>query len=118
MAVTYMLHSQSGYTINYCNKLVQKQILALPDSLAARYVFLSRRLLHIGPNLGEPHSKALGNRLFELRLKASEGIARVIYCIRPERNIVMLHCFIKKSQKIPTKELAIAINRMKDLTNE
>ena len=33
-----------------------------------------------GPDLGMPHTRAMGGGLFELRLKAKEGIARVFYC--------------------------------------
>ena len=65
------------YSVTYYSEAVQEQILELPDTLAARYVVLTRRMVALGPNLGEPHTKALGDGLFELRLKGAEGIARV-----------------------------------------
>ena len=68
-----------------------------------------------GPDLGMPHTRAMGDGLFELRLKAAEGIARVFYCTVVGRRIVMLHQFIKKSDKIPRTELAIARKRMKEV---
>jgi phage-related protein len=68
-----------------------------------------------GPDLGMPHTRAMGNGLFELRLKAAEGIARVLYCTVVARRIVMLHQFIKKSEKTPRKELEIARRRMKEV---
>ena len=68
-----------------------------------------------GPDLGMPHTRAMGGGLFELRLKAAEGIARVFYCTVVNRRIVMLHQFIKKSDKTPLKELEIARNRMKEV---
>lgn len=52
---------------------------------------------------------------FELRLKAADGIARVFYCTGINRDIVMLHCFVKKSQKTPLKELQTAQARMKEI---
>lgn len=67
-----------------------------------------------GPNLGMPHTRAMGEGLFELRLKAAEGIARVFYCTLIGRKIVMLHQFVKKSEKTPRKELEIARRRMKE----
>ena len=70
-----------------------------------------------GPDLGMPHTRAMGQGLFELRLKAAEGIARVFYCTIVDRQIVMLHQFVKKTEKTPVKELAIARRRMKELTN-
>jgi phage-related protein len=53
--------------------------------------------------------------LLELRIKSKEGIARVFYCTVINKRIVMLHVFIKKSQKIPQKELMIALARLKEV---
>ena len=55
--------------------------------------------------------------LFELRLKVAEGIVRVFYCTLVGRRIVMLHQFIKKSEKTPRKALAIARKRMKEVND-
>ena len=105
------------YTITYHSETVQEEILALPDSLAARYIVLTRRMVALGPNLGEPHTKALGEGLFELRLKGAEGIARVFFCTLVGKRIVMLHSFIKKSEKTPPRERKIAESRMKEIKN-
>ena len=58
----------------------------------------------------------MGGGLFELRIKAAEGIARVFYCTVVDRRIVILHQFVKKSEKTPPKELEIARRRMKEVT--
>jgi phage-related protein len=105
------------YKITYYSEAVQAEILALPDTLAARYVVLSRRMIVFGPNLGEPHTKAFGDGLFELRLKGAEGIARVFFCTLVGRRIVMLHSFIKKSDKTPPRERQMAETRMKEVKN-
>jgi len=60
------------YEITYYSESVQEQIFDLPDTLAARYIVLTRRMLAIGPNLGEPHTKAMGSGLFELRLRGAD----------------------------------------------
>lgn len=106
------------YTITYYSEDVQKQILNLPDALAARYIVLTRRMISLGPNLGEPHTKAFGGGLFELRLKGAEGIARVFFCTLIGRRIVMLHSFIKKSDKTPPYDRVIAEARMKEIKRE
>jgi len=59
----------------------------------------------------------MGNGLFELRIKAAEGIARVFYCTVVERRIVFLHQFVKKTDKTPPKELQTARQRMKEVTS-
>jgi len=92
--------------------------MELPDTLAARYIVLTRRMIALGPNLGEPHTKAFGDGLFELRLKGAEGIARVFFCTLVGRRIVMLHSFIKKSERTPAREREIAETRMKEIKRE
>ncbi len=103
------------YTITYYSESVQEEILALPDTLAARYIVLTRRMVALGPNLGEPHTKAFGEGLYELRLKGAEGIARVFFCTLVGKRVVMLHSFIKKTEKTPPRERGIAELRMKEV---
>ncbi|MDO9010268.1 MAG: type II toxin-antitoxin system RelE/ParE family toxin [Gallionella sp.] len=104
-----------SYTITYYNDAVQAEIMVLPATLQARYIGLTVRMMEYGANLGEPHTKAFGGGLFELRLKGAEGVARVFYCTLVGRRIVMLHTFVKKSQKTPIRERRIAEERMKEI---
>ncbi|QWD85826.1 type II toxin-antitoxin system RelE/ParE family toxin [Polynucleobacter asymbioticus] len=103
------------YTISYYSPDVLEQIFDLPISLQARYIALTQRMIEYGPHLGLPHTDSFGSGLFELRLKGIEGIARVFFCTVVEREIVMLHSFIKKSQKTPNKELRLAKLRMREV---
>ena len=104
-----------SYTIIYYSEALQAEIMTLPATLQARYIGLTARMMEYGANLGQPHTEAFGDGLFELRLKGAEGIARVFYCTLVGRQIVMLHCFVKKSQKTPAKERKIAEKRMKEV---
>lgn len=103
------------YTIEYYSAAVQDEILALPDTLAARYIVLSRRMEAVGPNLGLPHTDAFGDGLFELRLKGQEGIARVFFCALIGRRVMMLHSFVKKTQKTLPRAIELARKRMKEV---
>ena len=103
------------YRIEYYSEEVGDAILALPDTLAARYLVLTRRMTAIGSNLGPPHTDSFGGGLFELRLKGAEGIARVFFCTLLGRRIMMLHSFVKKTQKTPLREIEIARKRMKEV---
>jgi phage-related protein len=104
-----------SYTITYYSDSLQAEIMALPVTLKARYIGLTARMMEYGANLGQPHTEAFGDGLFELRLKGAEGIARIFYCTLVGRKIVMLHCFVKKTQKTPVKERKIAEKRMKEI---
>ena len=103
------------YSITYYSREVQEDILNLPVTLQARYIALTDRMIEYGPNLGLPHTDAFGGGLFELRLKGAEGIARVFFCTMVEQEIVLLHSFMKKTQKTPEKELKLAKKRIKEL---
>lgn len=70
------------------------------------------RMVAIRLNLGEPHTKAFGDGLFELRLKGAEGIVRVFFCALIGKCIVMLHSFIKKSDRTPKREFDVAHTRV------
>ena len=86
------------WKIEYYSDIAQREILALPSGLLARDIHLTDRMIEFGPNLGTPHTRSMGKGLFELRIKATEGIARVFYFVKVGQRIVMLHQFIKKSQ--------------------
>ncbi|MBI2769949.1 MAG: type II toxin-antitoxin system RelE/ParE family toxin [Burkholderiales bacterium] len=102
------------WEIKYHDEKLQEAVLALPAGLLARYLHLTDRMTEYGPDLGMPHTRAMGAGLFEVRLKSQEGIGRVFYCTLVRRRIVMLHQIVKKTDKTPPKELAVARKRMKE----
>ena len=103
------------WTVTFYSKRVEEEILALSAGFVARFVRYAERMEAYGPDLGMPHTRAMGGGLFELRIKAAEGIARVFYCMVVDHRIVFLHPFVKKTEKTPRKELAIARQRMKEV---
>ncbi|MCU7958806.1 MAG: type II toxin-antitoxin system RelE/ParE family toxin [gamma proteobacterium symbiont of Bathyaustriella thionipta] len=70
-----------------------------------------------GANLGMPHTKSMKDGLFELRIKSKEGIGHAFYCTLVNRKIVILHAFIKNTQKTPAKDLKLGISRMKEVNS-
>ncbi len=104
-----------NWKVTYYSESVQEEILAMPAGFLARFLRYSDRMEVFGPDLGMPHTRAMGNGLFEMRLKAAEGIARIFYCTMVGKKIVILHQFIKKSDKTPTRELSTTKRRMKEI---
>ena len=78
------------WQIAYFREDVQDAIMAFPGGIQARYIHLTERMLAFGPDLGMPHTRAMGKGLFELRMKSPQGIGRVFFCTLSGRRIMML----------------------------
>ena len=66
--------------------------------------------------IGMPLCRSLGRGLWEVRSDLSGGrIARVVFCIAGSQ-MVLLHGFIKKTQKTSTADIEMALKRKKDIT--
>lgn len=98
-----------AWSIQYYSEAIESEVLALPSGLLARYLRLTDLMLEFGPNLGMPHTQSMGDRLFELRVKSKEGIARVFYCTLIGEKIVILHCFVKKLKRPPIVNLRLPV---------
>jgi phage-related protein len=106
-----------NYSIEYFHSRVQREIESWPDGMLADYARIVELLMEFGPHLRMPHSRAMGDGLFELRPRSSEGIGRVFYCFVISQRIMILHAFIKKTQETPERELRLARKRMKEVLN-
>jgi phage-related protein len=66
--------------------------------------------------IGMPLCRPLSQGLWEVRSNLSQGrIARVLFCVHDGR-MVLLHAFIKKTQKTPNADRDLALRRMKELS--
>jgi phage-related protein len=75
------------------------------------------KTVQFGWPLGMPLVRKLEPHLWEVRCRITNGIARVIFTVS-DNNIVLLHGFIKKSQKTPQTELDTARKRLAQLNLE
>jgi phage-related protein len=87
---------------------IERRAPVLHDLLVAGLSKLRRREYH-RPPLCEP----LGGGLYELRV-GRKDIARAAWFFREQHRIVIVRCFVKKTQKTPDSELALARKRMAD----
>ena len=66
--------------------------------------------------IGMPLVRPLGKGLWEVRSDITQGrIARVLFCIH-DGCMVLLHGFIKKTQKTPDADIELATKRRKEIT--
>ena len=96
---------------------VDAEIEDLPVALRARLVRLLETVENVGLDaLRAPHVRHLDGKLWELRVRAEEGIARGIYVTATGRRVVVLHVFVKKSRRTPRRALQTARERMRQVT--
>ena len=69
------------------------------------------RLLNLAWPLGLPLVRKIGKYLWEVRSRLEDGIARVFFTVDGD-HMILLHGFIKKSQKTPPNELKTALSRL------
>ncbi len=104
------------WAVEVLNETVLNEIEAMPEDIQAAYVRLSERIKLIGlERIGEPHLKHLRGKLWEMRLRGRDGIGREIYITAIGRRVVVLHAFMKKTQKTPQSDLALAETRAKEV---
>jgi len=106
-----------AYQVEYFHRRVLDQVESWPVDVVADFARLIDLLAEYGPDVGMPHSRALGDGLFELRPRGRSGIGRAFYCYLLGKRIVIVHAFIKKTQQTPDKELKLARKRAKELRN-
>ena len=104
-----------AFEIEYFHERVLAEIESWPVDILADYARLIELLAEFGPSLRLPHSRALGDGLFELRPRGRSGIGRTLYCFMMGSRVVVLHAFVKKSQQTPDRELKLARRRLKEL---
>ena len=104
-----------AFEIHYFHERVYAEVQSWPVDVLADYARLVELLTEHGPSLRLPHSRALGDGLFELRPRGRSGIGRAFYCFLLGKKVVVLHAFIKKSQQTPDNQLKMARKRLKEV---
>lgn len=103
------------FSVVYYSKNLKETLWTWPAGIRASFIRILERMKTFGPDLGLPYTRAMGQGLFEIRAKGPEGIGRIFYCVLIDRKIVILHAFIKKTEKTPKGELALARGRLKEV---
>ncbi len=107
------------WTIEYYRDEKGKEPVAdFIDSLAidtqAKVFRLIDLLEEYGVLLKEPYTRQVRDKIRELRIKDTQGAIRVLYFTYTGRRFILLHGFIKKTEKTLEKEIEIAEKRIKE----
>ena len=109
-----------AWKLETLNAAVDKEIDALPDRLLAKFLHIGDMLTELGPHkVTMPHVRHLEGKLWEMRMQAGKGGAgRAIYVAQKGQRLLILHAFVKKSQKTPKRHLETARERAQELSND
>lgn len=106
------------WKITFFSTTVEKETFSFPKKILAKLIHIFDIIEEHGPNIGQPYTDFFCDGLFEVRAKAKEGIGRSLFCYTKGKEIIILHSFIKKTQKTPKKELDVALKRKKEIDHE
>jgi len=106
------------FEVEYYDQQLKEEIMEWSSDLYADFLRLVSLIEEFGPMLRLPHSRAMGDGLFELRPRGRSVIGRAFYCFLVGRRVVIIHAFIKKTQKTPEREIKIARKRASKVRND
>jgi phage-related protein len=93
----------------------ERELKALSDDLQARFLHVAGMVEEFGPaRVGMPQIRPLGGKLWEMRLSGRNTIGRAIYFAARGRRLVVVRVFVKKTEKTPRREIALAERRMRE----
>jgi phage-related protein len=105
-----------AWTVEFLDEDVQAALEALPDDIRARFLRISRLIASAGlANVREPYVKHLQGKLWEMRMKGKDGIARAAYVTAKGNRVVVVHVFVKKTRATPRREIETALRRAKEV---
>jgi phage-related protein len=105
----------AAWKITFYSPRVAAQLERWPDGILASCVRIVRMMQSQGPDIGMPHTRAIGAGLFEIRAKGREGIGRAFYCTVAGDRIIILHVLIKKTEQTPARDLETARARQREV---
>jgi len=105
-----------SWTIEFVNRTAESEVKALPADMIARFLRIGN-LIQVQGLMGvhEPYVKHLEDKLWEMRLKGRDGIARSIYVAASGERVVVSRTFVKKADAAPRREIELAFARMKEM---
>ena len=105
------------WKVVFFSEEVAADLAALPADLRARFGRIVSLIEGHGlERVREPHVKHLKGRIWEMRLSGQDGIARALYVTAVGKRVVVVHVFVKKTQKTPRQEIELAEKRAKEVT--
>lgn len=106
-----------AWTVETLSAAVDQELAALPADMRARFMRIAGLIEAMGlDRVGAPHVKHLSGPIWEMRMHGKDGISRALYVTAGDKRLVVLRAFMKKSMKIPRREIQLALRRAKEVS--
>lgn len=102
------------YTTSRGKSPVKDFLLQLDTKARAKVVKSLEILQEQGPNLRRPYADMVKGKIRELRVEYHSNQHRILYFFFQRNDIILLHAFLKRSQKLKEQDITLAENRMND----
>jgi phage-related protein len=104
------------WLIEFLNDEVRMEMVQLPRDMQAKFEHITVMIKDFGlEKVREPYVKHVEGKIWEIRLKGRDGIARSLYVTATGKRLVIVRTFVKKTQQTPRKEIEIALERAKEV---
>ena len=106
-----------AWSVHFLNEAVRGELERMSKDVVASFLRISRLIESMGlDKLREPYVKHLEGRLWEIRMKGKDGIARALYVTAVGQRVVVVRVFPKKTQRTPRREIELALKRAEEVT--
>ena len=105
-----------SWRVEILDRRVERELDTLAEDVRQRFLRIAELIEKHGlAAMHEPHVKHLEGKLWEMRMKGRDGIARAIYVTATGERAVVVHAFAKKTQKTTVRALELARARSKEV---
>lgn len=104
------------WSVSLLDETVRAELDEQPEDIRADFLRIVELIVTCGlENMRAPHVKHIAAKLWEMRLRGADGIARALYVTAKGRRVVVVRVFTKKTQKTPDAEIKLALKRAKEV---
>ena len=105
-----------SWSVEYLNDLIEEEYKTLPGDIRARFSKIMRMIEAYGlPQVGMPYVRHIEGKLWEMRASGRDGIARGMYVTARDQRVILVHVFVKKTQKTPREEIRKALANAREV---
>lgn len=105
-----------AWTVLFLDERVEAEMEEQPADIRARFDRMREIIAEHGPAMLPPkYVKHIADKLWELRMKGRDGIARAFYVTASGQRLVIVRVFTKKTQKTPAREIRLARQRAEEV---